>query len=80
MNSLILDIRIQQMLMILLLSFMAALLIVGILLHKYRFLDHKKRSGTSSSFSSIMGTIMILSGSVLGAAALIVLIFSFITD
>ena len=80
MNSFLADVRIQQSLMILLFSFTAALVIVGILLCKYRFLDNKKHSNKSSSLSKLAGTAMIMFGSILGAASFIVLVFSLIMD
>ena len=69
------DIRIQQLSMLLVVSFAIALIILGLFIRKYRFLDYNKK--TEHSLSRSVSNIFFALATVIGVGGIIGLILTF---
>ena len=78
MSEFLSDIRIQQSILILLISLMAALFLFGLLLKKFRFFD--KHTNLPYSVSQVIGNILLFVSSIMGLVSVLVFIFSLFGD
>jgi|GEM_PF-4305192 len=74
------DVRIQDLLLILLLSFMLALLLAGILIRRFKPFHLGERDRTRPDLNRMIGTGLIYIGSVLGGISLLLLVLSILEN
>ena len=74
MSEFLSDIRIQQSILILLISLMAALFLFGLLIKKFSFFD--KHTKTPYSISQVIGNVLLFVSSILGLVSIMVFILS----